>query len=181
MTRVRVLAAIAAIGTVLVLQGALIGPWFGPVPVSLPAVLVAAVALRDGPGVGVAFGFATGLVADLASTHPAGVLALCWLGVGLLCGLAGAPGPGGRSVRRDAALAATVCGAATVVTALLLTAVHADGASLGAGLVHVIPAGLGDALLALALVPVTRMFLRSERLRPPAPSEPARELAGRRG
>lgn len=181
MTRIRVLAAIAAISTALVLQGALIGPFFGPVPVSLPAVLVAAVALRDGPGTGVAFGFATGLVADLASTHPAGVLALCWLGVGLVCGLVAGPAAGRRPIRRDAAVAALVCALASLGAALLLTVVHADGTGPVTGLVWVIPAGLGDALLALAVVPLTRVLLRSERLRPPAPSEPVRELAGRRG
>ena len=43
-------------------------------------MLVAAVALVDGPAPACRFGFAAGLLADLGSDHPAGVLALCWLG-----------------------------------------------------------------------------------------------------
>lgn len=185
MTRLRAVAALAAIATALVLQGALVVPWAGPVPVSLPAVLVAAVALADGPGVGMGFGFATGLVADLASTHPAGVLALCWLGLGLACGSLGgavsAPGGPGRSVRRDAATAALACALAGLAAAGLLAAVHGGGAGLGDAFAHFVLAGMGDALLALAVVPVTRRFLRADALRAPRPSEPGRPLVGHRG
>ena len=177
MTRARVVAAIATILTALLLQATVIGPWAAPVPVSLPAVLVAAVALVDGPGAGMAFGFAAGLVADLGSSHPAGVLALCWMGIGLLCGQAADR----NSVRRDAATAAVICTLGTLAAGLLLTAVHADGASLGGSFLHAVPAGLGDALLALAVVPAARAFLRSETLRAPHPMLPELNLAGRRG
>ena len=83
MTRSRIAAALAGILTVLLLQATLVAPVCTPFAVSLPAVLVAAVALVDGPATGISFGFAAGLMADLGSRHPAGVLALCWLGVGL--------------------------------------------------------------------------------------------------
>jgi rod shape-determining protein MreD len=176
-TRARAVAALAAILTALLLQGAVVGPWAGPVPVSLPAVLVAAIALVDGPGSGMAFGFVAGLLADLGSTHPAGVLALCWLGIGLLCGLLAER----ASVRRDAATAALVCALASLAAAVLLAVLHADGASVSAGFVHVVPAGLGDALLALLVVPVTRRFLHTDHLRAPHASADQPILAGGRG
>jgi hypothetical protein len=67
---------LAALLTALLLQATLVGPLAMSVPVSLPAVLVAAVALVDGPATGMSFGFTVGLFADLGSSHPAGVLAL---------------------------------------------------------------------------------------------------------
>ncbi|MGH8963649.1 MAG: rod shape-determining protein MreD [Jatrophihabitantaceae bacterium] len=177
MTRGRVVAALAAILTAMLLQATLIAPWTLPVPVSLPAVVVAAVALVDGPGSGLAFGFATGLLADLGSTHPAGVLALSWLLVGLACGLAADR----RTVRADAATAATVCALATVVTGLLLAVLHSGGATAANAFAHAVPAGLGDALLALAVVPLTRAFLHADSLRAPHPVLSELDLAGPRG
>ena len=177
MTRARAAAAPAAILTALLLQGTVIGPWAGPVPVSLPAVLVAAVALVDGPGSGMAFGFVAGLLADLSSTHPAGVLALCWLGVGLVCGVLADR----HSVRRDAATAAIVCALASLAGSVLLAVVHADGASVSGGFVHVVPTAIADALLALFLVPLARLFLRTDHLRAPRTSTDTPLLAGRRG
>jgi hypothetical protein len=168
MTPVRVAAAAAAILTALLFQATLIGPLTVPVAVSLPAVLVAAVALVDGPATGMSFGFAAGLIADLASSHPAGVLALWWLGVGVVCG-SGATAADGRSIRDDAATAAVVCALAGLGSALLLTAVHAPGATAWAAVRDVIPVGLGDALLALPVVPLVRAFLRTNALRAPHP------------
>lgn len=177
MTRARVLAALAAILTALLLQATLVGPLVLPVAASLPAVLVASVALVDGPGAGIAFGFASGLIADLGSAHPAGILALCWLGVGVLCGLAAEHG----TVRRDAALAAIVCALAAVCAGLLLVAVHAGGATVAETARTAVPAGLLDALLALGLVPLVRAFLRTERLRAPQPVLTDLGLGPRRG
>jgi hypothetical protein len=124
-----------------------------------------------------ALGFATGLIADLGSTHPAGVLALCWLGLGLVCGLAAEQ----RSVRRDAALAAVACAIAALIAALILELLHAGASGVGSALVQLIPSGLGDALLALAVVPVVRMFLRSGTLRAPRPVPGELTPAGERG
>ena len=177
MTRARVFAAMAAMLTALLLQATVVGPLALGVPASLPAVLVAAVALVDGPGTGIAFGFAGGLVADLGSTHPAGVLALCWLGVGVICGMAS----GHRTVRGDAALAALVCAGAAACAGLLLVGVHAGGATLSQTLRTAVPAGLLDALLALALVPLVRAFLRTEQLRAAQPVLTDLGLGPRRG
>ena len=114
MTRARVAAALAAILTALLLQATVIAPATVPWPVSLPAVLVAAVALVDGPATGMSFGFAAGLIADLGSHHPAGVLALCWLGVGPAVRDAGRPA---AALRRDALIAGVACDARRRVAA----------------------------------------------------------------
>jgi cell shape-determining protein MreD len=167
MNRARAAAALAALITALLLQATVVGPATLAVPVSLPAVLVAAIALVDGPGTGLAFGFAIGLIADLGSAHPAGVLALCWLGVGLVCGMCAAPR---ARLLRDVLVAALVCGAASVVAALVLAAVGSGGAAtLDDAVRHGILATAGDAVLALAIVPLVRFFLRSHTLRAPAP------------
>jgi len=168
MTRVRALAALAALITALLLQATLVAPLTMPVPISLPALVVAAVALSDGPGTGLSFGFASGLVADLASNHPAGVLALSWLVVGVLCGL----GADGTSVRLDAAIAAGVCTAVSVVTALLLLATNSAGATAAQAVHDIVPTLLGSALLALVVVPLVRRCLRNPALRALRPAPP---------
>lgn len=165
MTRSRVAAAVAVIVTSLLLQATLIGPLMFPVAVSLPAVVVAAVALVDGPATGMSFGFTTGLVADLGSAHPAGILALTWLGLGVLCGKA----VDRRSVLGDALTAAVLCAAASVVAEVLLAIVHAGGANVGHALLYAVPAAIGDFVLALAVVPLARRLLHTERLRAPHP------------
>jgi cell shape-determining protein MreD len=164
MTRARLVAAVASIVTVLLLQGTLVGPVTAPIPVCLPALLVAAVALVDGPATGMSLGFATGLVADLGSAHPAGVLALCWLGVGLVCGAAGQRG----RLRRDALLAGTVCGLASGVAVLLLALVRSAG-SLHDAVLYTLPAMAGDVVLALPVTPLVRRMLRTDSLRAPHP------------
>jgi rod shape-determining protein MreD len=164
-TRARVAAAMAGIVTALLLQATLVAPLSAPWPMSLPAVLVAAVALVDGPATGMSFGFAAGLTADLGSRHPAGVLALTWLAVGLACGTVAER----HSRRRDAVAAGVVCGLATVGGGLLLAVVRSSGASLPDVLLYSVPAALGDAALAFALIGVVRRMLRAESLRAPHP------------
>ena len=165
MTRVRVAAAIAAMLTALALQAGVLSAVTMSVPVSLPAVLVAAVALRDGAGTGIAFGFSTGLVADLGSNHPAGVFALTWMVVGMLCGL----GADRSSVRRDALIAACVCTVAAAAGSVLLVVVGADGATVTDTLRTLVPCLLGDLVLAVLLVPLVRRFLKVDVLRAPKP------------
>lgn len=175
MTRARIAAAAAAILTALLLQATVIGPAAAPWPVSLPAVLVAMVALVDGPAAGISLGFAAGLLADLGSRHPAGVLALCWLGVGLVCGTLAAR----HSVRRDAAVAGLVCGVAAAVAGLLLVLVHRGGTASGV-LGEILPATAVDLALAFVLVPFVRRMLRSETLQPARALRPELVLGGRR-
>jgi rod shape-determining protein MreD len=176
MKRARLIAALTGIITALLLQAVLIAPVAAPWPVSLPAVLVAAVALVDGPAAGMSFGFATGLLADLGSNHPAGVLALCWLGVGLLCGMVADR----RSLRRDAVTAGLVCAVSTSIATVVL-AVTRSGANASDALVHLLPTALGDALLAFAVLALARRMLRTESLRAPHPVYTEIVVAGRRG
>jgi cell shape-determining protein MreD len=173
----RIAAAIAALLTALLLQGTLVAPLTMWVPVSLPAVLVAAVALVDGPTTGMSFGFAVGLVADLGSNHPAGVLALSWLGLGIACGLA----TDRRTVRADALVTATLCTLAAAFATLLLAAVHSGGVTAWLAFREAVPVGLGDGLLALGVVPVVRAFLHTDRLRALRPLAAAARPGARRG
>jgi len=163
MTRIRIAAAIAAVLTCLALQSGVLAPLAISAAISLPAVLVAAVALSDGPGAGIALGFAAGLIADLGSTHPAGVLALTWMGIGMVCGLAADR----KSVRADAVIAATLCAVAASLATMLLTLLNADGASLTLAASQFLPTILGDGVLALVLVPLVRRALRADVLRAP--------------
>jgi hypothetical protein len=163
MTRVRIAAAAAAILTALLLQATVVAPAAAPIPVSLPAVLVVAVALVDGPGTGLALGFAMGLIADLGSHHPAGVLALSWLVLGLLGGLLGR----GRLLR-DVVVTGGLCGVGSAVTGLLLVLVG-GGPTAHDVLVQTLPAIGGDLLLALPIVALVRAMLRNPALRAPRP------------
>lgn len=160
----------AAIVTALLLQATVVGPASYPWPASLPAVLVAAVALVDGPGTGMSFGFAAGLVADLASRHPAGVLAVTWLAVGLLCGRIADQ----RSVRRDAVITGVVCAALSLFTVVLLAVVRSylSFDVVGTALRHLLPTALIDAALALVLVPLVRAALRTQSLHAARDSRP---------
>ena len=54
---------------------------------NLLLVLVLAVALTAGASAGMVTGYATGLLADLVSAHPVGLLALCFGLAGFLAGL----------------------------------------------------------------------------------------------
>ena len=165
MNRLRVLLAATSALTALLLQATLVAPLSEPYAISLPAVLVACVALCDGAGTGLAYGFVVGLLSDLGSAHPAGVLALAWMCVGLMCGTVGAH----QSRWRAAAVAGLACAITTLAATLLLVVLGSGGATALAAAVGFGPVVLGDAALAIVLVPLTRAFLRSERLRAPHP------------
>ncbi len=166
MRGLRVVAGIAAVLSVLLLQACVIGPASLPVPVSLAAVLVAAVGLVDGPAAGMSLGFVCGLVADLGSDHPAGVLALCWLGIGLVAGVAAQR----RGRLGDALFVGALCGgAAGVATLILAVAGHTDSWT---DVRWALPAAAADAALALVVVPLTRWMLRNPALRP-LPARPS--------
>lgn len=176
MNRARLIAALTGMITALLLQAALVAPVTAPWPVSLAVVLVAAVGLVDGPAAGMSFGFATGLLADLGSNHPAGVLALCWLGVGMLCGMVADR----RSLRRDALTAGLVCAAGTFAATIVL-AVTRSGANATDAVVYAVPTAIGDALLAFVVLALVRRMLRTESLRAPHPVYTELVVAGRRG
>lgn len=163
MTRVRVAAALAALLTAMILQATLIAPLVLPAPISLPLLLVAAVALREGAGTGIGYGFAAGFITDLGSRHPAGVLALCWMCVGLLCGLAADR----TSIRRDAVIAAALATCSGVVSASLLVVLHSDGAAGSTVFGDFAVTVFANLMLAAVLVPVVRWFLSIEAMQAP--------------
>jgi rod shape-determining protein MreD len=165
MTRVRIAAGIAGLLTALAVQAGVIAPLSLSIPISLPALLVATVALSDGPGAGIALGFGAGLIADLGSSHPAGVFALTWMAIGIVCGLAS----GKSSMRSHALLAAIVCAVGAAASTGLLTLVNADGASVGEAVRDFLPTFIGDGLIALVLIPLVHRFLRADALRAPRP------------
>jgi cell shape-determining protein MreD len=162
MTPARLAAAATAILVALVLQATLIAPLVLTAQLSLPAVLVAAVALELGPGAGMSLGFVTGLVADLGSAHAAGVLALCWLGLGIGCGLLAGPHRRAASQAMFAAVAATLAGA---FATLGLTVVDEPGGTALGALRGLLPSLAGNLVLAALVVPLTRRVLRVDALR----------------
>jgi len=163
--RPRLVAAITVALTALLLQATLVAPVAHSVPVSLPAVLIAAVALVDGAGTGLAFGFVLGLLADLGSNHPAGVLAFSWMVVGLVCGTVNA----WHTIPRGAVVTGLTCAGVATAGTLVLALVGSSGATLGGALQWALPAVVVDALLALVLIPLARLFLRTDSLRAPHP------------
>jgi rod shape-determining protein MreD len=163
MTRVRVVAAIAALLTALILQATVISAVLLPAPVSLPLLLVAAVALREGAGAGIAYGFAAGLITDLGSRHPAGVLALCWMAVGLICGMVADRG----SIRRDVLIATVLATASGVVSTLVMVLLHTDGMTGAAGFADLGTAVAANVVIAFVVVPPVRWFLTRETMQAP--------------
>lgn len=165
MRRVRLAAALAAMITALLLQATVVAPATSPYPVSLPAVVVAAIALLEGPAAGMSLGFVAGLLADLGSHHPAGVLALSWLGLGLLCGLIADR----QRFARDAVTVGVACGLASCGAALLLVLIRSGASTIRNAFVYTPAAILGDLVLAFVVVALARRMVRSPALRLPQP------------
>jgi len=162
LTPARLAAAATAILVALLLQATLVAPAVLTAQLSLPAVLVAAVALEAGPGAGISLGFVTGLVADLGSAHVAGLLALCWLGLGIGCGLLAAPH---RHAAGQAVLAALAATLADALATLGLTVVDEPGGTALGAVRGLLPTLAGNLLLAALVVPLTRRLLRADVLR----------------
>jgi cell shape-determining protein MreD len=162
MTPARLAAAATAIIVALLLQATLIAPLVLTAQLSLPAVLVAAVALESGPGAGMSLGFVTGLVADLGSAHAAGLLALCWLGLGIACGLLAEPH---RHLAGQAGLAAVAATLAGALATLGLTVVDEPGGTALGAVRGLLPSLAGNLVLAALVVPLTRRLLRADALR----------------
>ncbi len=159
MTPPRIAVAAAAVLTAVLLQATLVAPAAITAQLSLPAVLVAATALEEGPGTGMCLGFASGLVADLASAHAAGLLALCWLGLGVGCGLLA---DARRRLVPRVLLVAVTGAVAGALTTLGLTVLGEPGGTVPAALRGLLPSLLGDFLLAVLVVPMTRRVLHSD-------------------
>lgn len=104
MTIVRCAAGLAAVVSAMLVQATLVGPLVYPVPVNLALLVVVGVAVLSGPSTGIALGFGAGLLADLTSHHPVGLLAATWLGAGIVAGIVGGlvldPGQANRTAHR---------------------------------------------------------------------------------
>ncbi|SOD72978.1 rod shape-determining protein MreD [Jatrophihabitans sp. GAS493] len=162
MTIQRLAAAAAAILTALLLQATVIGPISPWVPISLPAVLVAAIGLRCGAGAGISVGFSAGLLADLGSAHPVGVLALTWMGLGIVCAAVAEMLRGRRAQILFVALAAAL---ASSLAAGVLVIIGTTGAALTSILTGFLPLLVGDLLLAAIVTPLVNRAASAESLR----------------
>ena len=198
----RALVALVALVTAMLVQATVIGPTLVTIPASLVLVLVLSAALLAGPGTGIGLGFGAGLLADLASTHPVGVLAFTWLAGGVCAGILGGvaalnPGAGSsnsahrgarvrwarhdRRPRREAAVVLAsqcvvvgVLGAATAAVGTVLTAALASSSDpLPHALALCLTAGGLDAALALLVLPLVSAALNSAALRPLSTGRPA--------
>ncbi len=129
-----------------------------PLPYGRPdlvLVLVAGIAMAVGPGPGTSVGFAAGLVCDLLSDHPAGMLALVFCLVGYVCGLM--PDASERSVLLPLAVVVAAAVAAGLAFAVVLAIVgsprldwHVLGASIPAGAAY-------DVIVAAFIVPLVSL------------------------
>jgi rod shape-determining protein MreD len=159
-TPYRLIAAVTAIVTALVLQASLISALTAPLAVSLPAVLVASVGLQAGVSAGMSTGFCAGLLADLSSRHPAGVLALCWLVLGIACGLLADPR---RRLRWSLALVGATTAVIGLVASGAIAALGAGGFDLGQAATLIAPTALANAVIAIAVLGPTKAVLRRHR------------------
>ncbi|MGI8695071.1 MAG: rod shape-determining protein MreD [Mycobacteriales bacterium] len=124
-------------------------------------VVVVAAALGGGVNVGVGIGFTVGLAADLLSPHPAGLLALIYLVVGLTVGRIDSERQRGVGW---SVIVVVVAGAASLVGyVLLLTLVSRHAPSLPSQLAD-LPTSLAyDVLLTPFVVPVVTFLERTSR------------------
>lgn len=164
MTPRRIITAAAAIVTALVVQAGLVTPLTAPLAVSLPAVLVAVIGIEAGPSAGMSVGFSAGLLADLGSRHPAGVLAIAWLLLGMGCGVFAEHR---RRLVRSVVVAAVGAGATSLLAVIGLALLDEPSVSLRAAVGLTLPTTLGDAILAVLVVPVARVMLRALKVRAP--------------
>jgi rod shape-determining protein MreD len=159
MTGARVFAAGLAIALAVLLQGTLFARL--PLPGGSPNVallLVLALALAGGASVGLGCGFAAGLVLDVMSDHPVGVLALCLALVGFAVGLLQTDPD--RSVFWPMVVVAVAAAAAQLLFAALAGLLGAGG---GAALGQLPATVAYDVLLTPFVVPVVAAAERKVR------------------
>ncbi len=182
-----------------------------PVSCVLVVVLSVAVLAGPGTGIALGFGagLLADLASATASGHLVGTLAMIWLIGGLVAGRAGGmvtPGTsdmagrmgGGRSwvrrtgpvltprrravLLRQAVLVGAVGGAVAVTTTVLERVLGAPVGPLPAALARCLPAAVGDAVIALLVLPIASRVLNSTALRgrtalrPSAPAPPTMSL-----
>jgi rod shape-determining protein MreD len=155
----------ALVVAALVLQVAILArlPLPGAAP-DLVLVVVAAVALAVGARSGAVTGFAAGLLVDLQTDTAVGRVALAYVVVGFLAGLAGDRGD--RSLGASTVLVAGLSAVAVLVYGLegaLLGDARVTGASIGRSLASTVP--YCGALAAVVVPPVGALLRRADRRR----------------
>jgi len=140
-------------------------------PPSLLVVVVLALALAGGPALGMSGGFAVGLLADLLSQHPLGLLAA------VLCLTGAAAGRGSAAAQRSVPLAllfvALGAGAATTAYRVLLAALTPADVDWGGLAAEVGTVVSYDVVLAVFVVPAISAILAGSD-RSPAGAAPGR-------
>jgi len=133
-------------------------------PPSLLVVVVLALALAGGPTLGMTGGFAVGLLADLLSQHPLGLLAAVLCLTGALAGRGSAAAQ--RSVPLALLIVALGAAAATTASLLLLAALTPADVDWRALAAQVAPVVGYDVVLAVFFVPSITAILAGSDPRP---------------
>lgn len=146
-----------AVVLAVVVQGTLIArlplPDGGP---NLVLVLVVGVGLAAGATPGMAAGFGAGLLADLLSAHPVGVLALCFAVVGFMVGLLDTSSE--RSIFWPLVVTAVAAAGSYSAYAAIMSLLRSGSTSSTLG---VLPATvLYDVMLTPFVVPVVALVVR---------------------
>lgn len=131
-------------------------------PPNLLLAVVLSLALVDGPGPGMAYGFAAGLLADIVSTHALGRLALAWTVAGYLAGwVAPADRVGSRNLVVPVVATAVLSGLATLgFAALAVIAGTAHEATSRIGVQAAAVAGYGAVMAPFAYLLVRALMGR---------------------
>lgn len=153
----RLAAGCLAIVLAAVAQGTVVArvpfPDGGP---NLVLVLVVGIALAGGASAGMAAGFGAGVLVDLLSAHPVGVLALCFGSVGFLVGLLDTSSE--RSVFWPVAVTAVAATGTSLAYAAIMSLLRSGSTSLTLGVLPVTV--LYDVLLTPFVVPVVAAVSR---------------------
>lgn len=158
MTSARALAVALLVITGIALQSSVINLMGLPIgQPQLPLLILAVVALVEGPGVGSVAGFATGLSSDALSVHPLGQQALVLTLVGWFVGAVRQDGD--RSVVVPLVAVLTATGVALVACAGLGFLVGGPGVRPGVLALEVVAAVAYAALLTPVLLPPIRTLL----------------------
>jgi rod shape-determining protein MreD len=148
-----------AIAVAIVLQGVLVArvPLPGGHP-NLALLLVVGVALAAGTNAGLGTGFVIGVVMDLLSDHPVGVLALCFALVGFAVGLLE------TTPERSVFWPMVVVGFAAAGAQLVFAGISAALGAGGGAALHGLPAAVAyDVLLTPFVIPVVAAAERKVR------------------
>ncbi|HEX7354000.1 MAG TPA: rod shape-determining protein MreD [Mycobacteriales bacterium] len=155
--RRHVLAAVLVI-TALLLQLVLVnGLGLPGGPPNLVLAVVLALALVDGPGPGMAYGFAGGLLGDALSSHAFGRLALAWT---VACYLAGLVAPSGRLGGRSLAVPVAATGVLSGLATLGFAALAVVAGSAHEASTRIVVQAVAVSIYGAIMAPFVYLFVR---------------------